>query len=121
MQILNSRRVSRHVRLEAARIINRGDIVYLRFIGESIVRALVRGAKDVYVVTIDLESGRATCTCTASAYGRYCKHIEAVKLLLENTIPKKLAERRNQPKPPSSHSGRVSVSRAHHIRALPVD
>jgi uncharacterized Zn finger protein len=113
MQIMEKRRVSRRVRLEASRIINRGDIIYLRFVSDNVVRALVRGSSDVYVVTVDLKTGKATCTCTAAAYGRYCKHIEAVKLILKNLGTNKNVSTvsRNL----HHHTSRsFSVSRAHH-------
>jgi uncharacterized Zn finger protein len=88
MQIIEARNVSKHVRLEAARIINKGDVIYVRFLNNNIVRALVKGSNDIYVVTIDIKSGKAACTCPAAMYGRYCKHIEAVKRILHNILEK---------------------------------
>ncbi|BEP18167.1 hypothetical protein PYJP_15190 [Pyrofollis japonicus] len=75
-----------NIAIEAARIVNQRKVLYLRWINENTVAAAVRGSSNIYIVHINIDSGKATCTCKGFYYKGYCKHIIAVRNILRTYI-----------------------------------
>jgi uncharacterized Zn finger protein len=75
-----------NIAIEAARIVNQRRVLYLRWVNENTVTAAVRGSSNIYIVRINIDSGKATCTCKGFYYRGYCKHIIAVMNILRTYI-----------------------------------
>ncbi len=88
-KMLRRRRPSRRVIIEALRIINQNRIAYLRFLNDTMVRAVVRGENDVYIVTYNLKEDKTSCTCPAGLKGIPCKHAEAVRIYVGTLLARK--------------------------------
>ena len=84
--------------VQAARLVNKGHILYLRVTSQGTVRAAVRGdSGNIYIVELDPKTLQGRCTCPGYAFRGRCKHLAAVR-----SYVKALAASRAQPKPPSS-------------------
>ena len=83
--------------LQAARIITQKRILYIKWVGEDILVAAIKGNNSVYFVTLNIRTGRATCTCPGYYFKGYCKHILALKTYISRVY---ISE--SQTKPPSS-------------------